>query len=558
MVSFTRDTFHNSQILLSNKVLRYSTWSSHVIYGCAIASCLATFIPSHISQKLINVAIAPVLFAVSNRLDRLALYADGYGSISEAQSHKGYAQWLDASLQPPRREVAIAQPEILKPIPNHPILKALHSLKIECELVRELTSPSFIRTLIKPTNCKASQVLNTGQELQLELGLNAPPVMSISNGAIAIDTPRPDRQSAKFADYWRPSLKFEAAIGVDINNRLVSIDLSQPESCHVLGCGTTGSGKSVFLQSLLLSLLLERSTADLLLLICDAKRVTFQAFKDCSHLIAPIMSQPDEAIEYLEKMVDEMEKRYQMFERLAVENIDAFNIRSSEKLPRIVFLFDEFGDLWDSCTKAQIEKLENLIIRLGQKARAAGIHLIIFTQRPKKVVSPRLRSNCPSRVLLTVADSADSEAILGNKSFDGSQLLGRGDLFFNGDRLQALLADDSDFVKLLTGNNFVNTAPNTSNINDLNQQSAPSAPALTTSAPSTDNQQSATLSAPLQAIVDYAKRKDEFISARQVQSGIAIFKSAKAPEIREYFKYLATLGYGVTRGDGDNLEFSAG
>jgi hypothetical protein len=115
MVSFTNNTFHNSQILLSNKVVRYCTWSSHFIYGCAIASCLATFIPSHISQKLINVAIAPVLFAVSNRLDRLAMYASGYGSISEAQSHKGYAQWLDASLQPPRREVAIAQPTIIEP-----------------------------------------------------------------------------------------------------------------------------------------------------------------------------------------------------------------------------------------------------------------------------------------------------------------------------------------------------------------------------------------------------------------------------------------------------------
>ena len=110
MVSFTRDTFHNSQILLSDKVLRYATWSSHFVYGCAIASCLATFIPSHLSQKLINVAIAPVLFAVSNRLDRLALYASGYGSISEAQSHKGYAQWLDASLQPPRREVQVKAP----------------------------------------------------------------------------------------------------------------------------------------------------------------------------------------------------------------------------------------------------------------------------------------------------------------------------------------------------------------------------------------------------------------------------------------------------------------
>jgi hypothetical protein len=90
-----------------------------------------------------------------------------------------------------------------------------------------------------------------------------------------------------------------------------------------------------------------------------------------------------------------------------------------------------------------------------------------------------------------------------------------------------------------------------------NQQSAATAPALTTSAPSATNQQSATLSAPLTAIVDYAKRKDEFISARQVQSGIAIFKNAKAPEIREYFKYLENLGYGICRGADDNLEFSA-
>jgi hypothetical protein len=110
MVSFTNNTFHNSQILLSDKVVRYASWSSHAIYGCAIILSVATFIPSHWSSKLVNVAIGPLLFAVSNRLDKLALYASGYGSIGEAQSHKGYAQWLDASLQPPRREVAIAQP----------------------------------------------------------------------------------------------------------------------------------------------------------------------------------------------------------------------------------------------------------------------------------------------------------------------------------------------------------------------------------------------------------------------------------------------------------------
>ena len=541
--------FHPSQLTYILESRRTAKYGNIATFALGISACVVCLLPSHWSLKLSNIAIASGLFITSHKLEKLQKWGEDYHHATNHESIKGYAQHLNSSFAPPRREVAIAPPEIVKTIPNHPILKALHSLKVECELVRELTSPSFIRTLIKPTNCKASQVLTTGLELQLELGLNAPPVMSISNGAIAIDTPRPDRQSAKFADYWQPSPKFEAAIGVDINNRLVSIDLSQPESCHILGCGTTGSGKSVFLQSLLLSLLLERSTADLQLLICDAKRVTFQAFKDCSHLIAPIMSQPDEAIAYLEKMVDEMEKRYQMFERLAVENIDAFNIRSSEKLPRIIFLFDEFGDLWDCCTKAQVDKLENLIIRLGQKARAAGIHLIIFTQRPKKVVSPRLRSNCPSRVLLTVADSADSEAILGNKSFDGSQLLGRGDLFFNGDRLQALLADDSDFDKLTKGNNLQNPAQNP----DLDNPSI----ASTLVNSSTSVNSASTLSMPLIKILEYAKEKDCFITASQVKSGIRLFRDSPVGEIRSYFQWLADHQHGVVRGEADTLEFSA-
>jgi DNA segregation ATPase FtsK/SpoIIIE-like protein len=245
-----------------------------------------------------------------------------------------------------------------------------------------------------------------------------------------------------------------------------------------------------------------------------------------------------------------MEKRYQIFERLAVENIDAFNIRSSEKLPRIVFLFDEFGDLWDCCTKLQVDELENLIIRLGQKARAAGIHLIIFTQRPKKVVSPRLRSNCPARVLLTVADSADSEAILGNKSFDGSQLLGRGDLFFNGDRLQALLSDESDFAKLSRGQSQLTAIDKLTQVNELTSIDSHLSPLNSQSSPRQ-------LSKPLQSIFDYAKRQDSFVTASQIKANVRLFRDTSVTEIRTYFQWLADKGYGIVRGADDALEFSA-
>jgi DNA segregation ATPase FtsK/SpoIIIE-like protein len=223
---------------------------------------------------------------------------------------------------------------------------------------------------------------------------------------------------------------------------------------------------------------------------------------------------------------------------------------SSEKLPRIIFLFDEFGDLWDCCTKLQVDKLENLIIRLGQKARAAGIHLIIFTQRPKKVVSPRLRSNCPARVLLTVADSADSEAILGNKSFDGSQLLGRGDLFFNSDRLQALLSDESDFAKLTKGKSQLTAIDKLTQVDELTSIDSHLSPL--------NSQSSARqLSKPLQSIFDYAKRQDNFVTASQVKANVRLFRDSPVNEIRNYFQWLADNSYGNCRGADDNLEFSA-
>jgi DNA segregation ATPase FtsK/SpoIIIE-like protein len=466
-------------------------------------------------------------------------------------------------MKPPAREVAISEP--LKALPSHPVLRALFRLKLECDLVQELQSPSFVRTLVKPINCKASQILSSGQELHLELGLDVPPVVSISKGAIAIDTPRSDRQVAKFSDYWERSGKFEAAIGVDINNKLVSVDLSEPESCHVLGAGTTGSGKSVFLQALLLSLFLGRSPSECQLLICDAKRVTFKRFQNCPHLIAPIMSDVADAITYLDLMVDEMESRYLAFEKMGVENIDQYNSHSSKLMPRIVFLFDEFGDLWDSAaSKTERDKLENPIIRLGQKARAAGIHLIVFTQRPKKVVTPRLRANCPVRILMTVADADDSESITGNKSVDGSQLIGRGDLFFNGDRLQSLLPDESDFAKLqLTQidspvDKPIDTIDKLTEIDELTRVDSPNYPQKLANPDVNEsvNLSIVNLSIPLKSILDYAKKQDKFVSASQIKAGVRLFRDTSVAEIRSYFQWLADKGYGVVKGDLENLEFS--
>ena len=232
----------------------------------------------------------------------------------------------------------------------------------------------------------------------------------------------------------------------------------------------------------------------------------------------------------------------------------------------IVIICDEYPAIVASSEAGKVASSWMKLI--SREARKIAIRLVVLTQSPEvKAIGLEgegsVRDNfCFIRLgefaldhakslkddaIKSAIENADRPAMLGNLPCAIPTL---------SDRLaMPVLSMPSDYQELIADNAI---APDIESVDRLrNQQSALSAPAPLTSAPSTPNQQSASLSAPLTAIVEYAKKKDEFISARQVQSGIAIFKSAKAPEIREYFKYLATLGHGVTRGADESLEFSA-
>ncbi len=454
-MNLTKD-FHVSQVALVIMARRDYYWGS--LSSSFIATLLALSIPLQSNDYakgfifLSQLAATITCFKLSTR--KRDFIDSKYASIVY-QGAESYDKHLEASYAPPKRDVVVME-SASKPIPSHPILRALYNQKLECDFAGELKSPSFVRTLVKPTNCTASKVLGIGKELHLGLALDSPPIISISKGAIAIDTPRTDRQIARFSDYWKPSQKVEAAIGVDINNQLISIDLSHPETCHILAAGTTGSGKSVWLQSLLLSLLIGRSPQELQVVICDPKQVSFFAFKNCGNLLVPIINTPQEVIDVGNWLIAQMEQRYKCFAEYEVENIDQYNaiVSKSEQLPRILFLMDEYGDLKSACDKKKKEdkQIEDINIRIGEKARASGITQAIITQRPLNVITPRIRANCPARVLLKVAEKGDTECILGDVSYDGRDLLGRGDLFFNGDRLQSLLCEPSDFAKLTKGN----------------------------------------------------------------------------------------------------------
>jgi S-DNA-T family DNA segregation ATPase FtsK/SpoIIIE len=329
------------------------------------------------------------------------------------------------------------------------LVATLQSFNIGVDYYGAAVAPSFIRVKLKPhLGVKVSSLLKLSADLQVQMGLANPPLISAQPGYVSVDLPRLDRQVAKFEEYvqhqFLPSTApVKIALGVNLEGQLVEADLSDPNTCHFLVGGTTGSGKSEFLRSLLLSLLFRHSPQNLKIALVDPKRVTFPEFEQIPWLYSSIVKESDRAIELMDQLVAEMELRYQRFEKAGCADLNAYNQPSRQPLPRIVCIFDEYADFM--AEKETRIALEQSIKRLGAKARAAGIHLIIATQRPEaKVVTPLIRSNLPGRVALRTASEADSKIVLGGTQTAAASLLGKGDLLYqigtNLSRLQSLLA----------------------------------------------------------------------------------------------------------------------
>lgn len=333
------------------------------------------------------------------------------------------------------------------------LVRALESFGVGVIYQGAAIGPAFIRVRLKPTpGVKVNSILRLSDDLRVQLGIVSPPMIAPQAGYVSIDLPRPDRQAAYFDQYLQsenlpPTAPTRIAIGVDLDGQLVEADLSDPNTCHFLVGGTTGSGKSEFLRSLLLSLLTRYSPSHLKVALVDPKRVTFPEFEKIPWLYTPVAKDGDRAIELMDSLVAEMDSRYQKFEINKcndLKNYNQKNIQSPDKLlPRIICIFDEYADFM--AEKETAQALELSIKRLGAMARAAGIHLIIATQRPEaKIVTPIIRSNLPGRVALRTASEADSMIILGGKQTEAAYLLGKGDLLYQAGasllRLQSLFA----------------------------------------------------------------------------------------------------------------------
>ena len=244
------------------------------------------------------------------------------------------------------------------------------------------------------------------------------------------------------------------AFGKSIENKFVIADFD--EFPHILVAGTTGSGKSVFTQSLICTLIMRNSPEDLKLVLVDPKKVEMNKYRDTPHLLCPIINDANTAKLTLSKLVDEMNRRYELLDEAYCSNIKSYNRdaeeNGKEKLPYIIVFIDEYADLVDVC-----KDISQPVVSLAQKARAAGIHMLIATQRPStNVITGVIKGNLPTRVALAVAMQVDSVTILG--SGGAEKLLGRGDMLVQSplvsrtgvSRLQACYIQDKE-IKHIAG-----------------------------------------------------------------------------------------------------------
>ncbi len=335
---------------------------------------------------------------------------------------------------PPKSVQKINEAEIDRKISE--LLEKLRLFKIEGDVVRTYTGPLVTTFEFKPApNVKVSKILNLQDDLAMALSAETIRIQAPIPGrdVVGIEIPNDEFQTIYLRDILESKLfqnsksPLTVALGKDIVGKPFVTDLKSLP--HLLIAGTTGSGKSVGINAMILSLLYRNSPEDLKLILIDPKMLEFSIYNDIPHLLTPVIIEPKKAILALANLVKEMERRYQLMAKNKVKNIDNYNQKAKkeglEKMPYIVVVIDELADLMMTAGK----EVEYSIARLAQMARASGIHIIVATQRPSvDVVTGLIKANLPARLSYRVGQKIDSKVIL--DSMGAEALLGRGDALF--------------------------------------------------------------------------------------------------------------------------------
>ena len=280
-------------------------------------------------------------------------------------------------------------------------------------------------------NVSARSVNNLVQDIQIRLGGVSARFESIVEGqsSSGLEIPNASVTTVSFKDVYSdlPDAKkhpLAVAFGKNIKGETIFADFD--EFPHILIAGTTGSGKSIFVNSIIVTLIMRNSPDDLKLVLVDPKKVEMSRYKDMPHLLCPIITDPNDAKALIDRLCKEMEERYALFSDNGSTNIKEFNEDAPglglERLPYIVVVLDEYADIVDQCKEISMP-----VVSLAQKARACGIHLLISTQRPStNVVTGVIKANLPTHVALMTASSVDSITIIGEGGAE--KLIGKGDM----------------------------------------------------------------------------------------------------------------------------------
>ncbi len=320
--------------------------------------------------------------------------------------------------------------------------------------------PLFIETRQGRTRVRVSKIVSLSDDLALALAAPRIRIQAPVPGRsyVGIEVPNDEMVRVGLRDimetdsYQRSKKPLSFAIGRDVSGHPSVADLSSLP--HLLIAGTTGSGKSVCVNSILTSLLINNTPDDLRLILVDPKRVELTGYNGIPHLLAPVVVEVDRVIGALQWMTREMDKRYHEFAQVGARNIQDYNTRmktqGGRKLPYLIIIIDELADLMMLAP----DETERTITRLAQLARATGIHLILATQRPSvDVVTGLIKANFPARIAFAVASNTDSRVILDQPGAE--RLLGRGDMLFQSPeapapvRLQGVFISDTEIHRLV-------------------------------------------------------------------------------------------------------------
>jgi len=343
------------------------------------------------------------------------------------------------------------------------------SFGIKVTVERAEIGPSVTKYEVKPAvGVRVNRISNLADDLALALAAKDVRIEAPIPGKslVGIEVPNSEIATVSFRELWEQSQTkaenlLEIPLGKAVNGTARAFDLSKMP--HLLVAGSTGSGKSVAVNGIIASILMKARPDQVKFMMVDPKMVELSVYNDIPHLLIPVVTNPRKASKALQKVVDEMENRYELFAKVGVRNIAGFNAKVEEfnaqseykqiPLPLIVVIVDELADLMMVASK----EVEDAIIRLGQKARAAGIHMILATQRPSvDVISGLIKANVPSRVAFAVSSGTDSRTILDENG--AGKLLGRGDMLFkpidenHPVRLQGSFISDDDVERIV---NFI-------------------------------------------------------------------------------------------------------